>query len=252
MPVALPPEIVGWNWGGFLLSWMWAIRNRVWAGLWALFPLPAVFIAVSIILGVKGTEWSWGSGRWSSVAEFKRSQRRWAIGGVIFWVVLIAAVTVAILAVESSTSSDEFSHTMSSDDGSISIRVPGSWSEMDLHSDAVIEAGNLFEETYVIVLREPESDRLDLETFSQFTRESLMASIDEGSATRLGTVTIDGDPALQYEIRGVAEGLRVAYIHTSIDSSNGFVQILAWTLEERYDDKVSVLQGVTRSLREGP
>jgi len=26
----LPPEIKGWNWGAFWLTWIWGIRNRTW------------------------------------------------------------------------------------------------------------------------------------------------------------------------------------------------------------------------------
>ena len=55
----VPAEITGWNWGAFLLNWIWAIGNRVWIGL-----LGLVFgIIMAIILGAKGNEWAWQSRR---------------------------------------------------------------------------------------------------------------------------------------------------------------------------------------------
>ena len=53
----VPEEIRGWNWGAFLLHWMWGIGNNVWIGLLAIIPYAGIIMA--IVLGVKGTEWAW-------------------------------------------------------------------------------------------------------------------------------------------------------------------------------------------------
>jgi hypothetical protein len=73
----VPPEIKGWNWGAFLLNFIWAIGNRTWIGLLTL--LPYVGILMTIILGFKGNEWAWRNKRWKSIDHFKGVQRKWAI-----------------------------------------------------------------------------------------------------------------------------------------------------------------------------
>jgi len=78
---AVPTEVQGWNWGAFLLTWIWGIKHRVWISL--LMIVPIANIVVWILLGLKGSQWAWQSRRWESVSAFKRSQRKWAIGGVI-------------------------------------------------------------------------------------------------------------------------------------------------------------------------
>jgi len=108
--VKVPDEIPGWNWGAFLLPGLWSITNQVWIGLlaWADFSvitLPLTFGTtwpiMAVILGVKGNEWAWKSRSWSSIQEFKRHQRRWAIAGfLIMGVILIifSLIFVALLA----------------------------------------------------------------------------------------------------------------------------------------------------------
>ena len=85
-----PAEVRGWNWGAFLLSWVWGIGNGVWIALLAL--IPGVGGIMMFVLGAKGNEWAWKAKRWSSVEEFRRTQRKWAIAGLIFYGVVILLV----------------------------------------------------------------------------------------------------------------------------------------------------------------
>lgn len=80
----VPKEIQGWNWGAFLLNWIWGIGNKVWLALITiialLFPLTGFIMA--IVLGVKGNEWAWRNKRWDSIEQFKRTQRTWTYWGI--------------------------------------------------------------------------------------------------------------------------------------------------------------------------
>jgi len=92
----IPQEIRGWNWGAFLLNWIWSIGNNVWIGLLALIPYAGVIMA--IVLGVKGSEWAWRSKRWESTEHFRRTQRTWAYWGAGVWAVVIVFIIIASLA----------------------------------------------------------------------------------------------------------------------------------------------------------
>ena len=99
--VPVPAEIQGWNWGAFLLGFLWSLGNRVWIGL--LWAIPYVeFIRVilqgikgnewvwkigfllAILQGIKGNEWAWKSRSWANIEQFKANQREWTIVGLIF------------------------------------------------------------------------------------------------------------------------------------------------------------------------
>ncbi|AFZ23926.1 serine/threonine protein kinase [Cylindrospermum stagnale PCC 7417] len=77
----VPEEILGWNWGAFLLPWFWLWTNQVWIGLFCF--IPQIGWVMSIGLGSKGNEWAWKSRRWNSIEQFKAHQRGWAIAGVL-------------------------------------------------------------------------------------------------------------------------------------------------------------------------
>jgi hypothetical protein len=84
---AVPPEIDRWNWGAFLLNWIWGIGNNTFIALLALIPFFG-FIML-FVLGAKGSAWAWRNGRWDSVEHFKRVQRLWAIWGAVIWIAVI-------------------------------------------------------------------------------------------------------------------------------------------------------------------
>jgi membrane protein CcdC involved in cytochrome C biogenesis len=90
----IPEEIKGWNWGAFLMSWIWGIGNKVWIALLAFL----LGIIMSIILGIKGNEWAWRNKTWNSVEHFKKTQRTWAVVGIILLVIsIVMSVLVAVL-----------------------------------------------------------------------------------------------------------------------------------------------------------
>jgi len=83
----VPREIDRWNWGAFLMTWIWGIGNNTFIALLIL--VPGVNIVMWFVLGAKGSAWAWQNSRWESVDHFKRAQRSWAMWGVIAPVVVV-------------------------------------------------------------------------------------------------------------------------------------------------------------------
>jgi hypothetical protein len=79
----IPPELDRWNWGAFLLNWIWGIGNNTFIALLTL--VPGIGFIMMFVLGAKGSRWAWRNGRWDSVEHFKRVQRQWAIWGVVIY-----------------------------------------------------------------------------------------------------------------------------------------------------------------------
>ncbi|NWF51304.1 MAG: zinc ribbon domain-containing protein [Ignavibacteriaceae bacterium] len=105
----LPPELSGWNWGAFFLTWIWGIGNNTWIALLSLIPL--VNIVMIFILGAKGNEWAWQNKRWDSVDHFKHVQKLWGIwGAVIFFASIIFALMIIVLAVIVGSNRDTYNY----------------------------------------------------------------------------------------------------------------------------------------------
>ena len=77
----VPPELKGWNWGAFLLNWIWGIGNSTYIAF--LMFVPLVNIVMFFVLGAKGNEWAWRNRTWRDIEHFKQTQRKWRNAGLI-------------------------------------------------------------------------------------------------------------------------------------------------------------------------
>ena len=84
-----------WNWGAFLLNWIWGIGNSVWIAL--LVFVPFVNLVMPFILGAKGNKWAWESKRWDSVEQFQKTQRTWAVWGTVIFVPYVLLTLLAVI-----------------------------------------------------------------------------------------------------------------------------------------------------------
>lgn len=83
----VPSEVNRWNWGAFLLTWIWGIANNTFIAF--LMFVPFVNIVMWFILGAKGSAWAWQNKRWDSVEHFRQTQRKWALWGAIVPVIFV-------------------------------------------------------------------------------------------------------------------------------------------------------------------
>ena len=101
----LPPELRGWNWGAFLLTWIWGIGHNVWIALVALGGLIpyvgwVISIVMAIVLGVRGNEWAWQKKKWDSIEQFRKTQRTWmwwGVGMIVLQLLLVISITVLVI-----------------------------------------------------------------------------------------------------------------------------------------------------------
>lgn len=89
---SLPPGARGWCWGALLLGGVWAIRHRVWIGLFAF--VPVLGWPVAILLGYKGRKLAWQATHWPDVATFNETQALWTISGIAFHAALLLLISL--------------------------------------------------------------------------------------------------------------------------------------------------------------
>lgn len=138
-------------------------------------------------------------------------------------------------------------------DGKFQVTMPNGWTvQSELNDAADIQVANPLKEGYLVVLSESKEDFADptIEWHSETTRTGVLESLIDGRVTAGPTnLKINGKPAVQYEIRGKAEGLKVIYLHTTVDTGDHLHQILAWTLPSYYDDNRPILESVINSFK---
>ena len=111
---AEPLNLSKWSWGAFVLSWLWGFFNGCWwmflvkTGTFLLgmllwwVPFAAIFISIldlglSILFGIKGTEWAWNNRSWSSISNFKQTQDTWNKVGLTLFLFGIVIMVIAII-----------------------------------------------------------------------------------------------------------------------------------------------------------
>ena len=105
---SVAPEVVSkrFNWGACFLSWIWGLFHKSYL---TLLTIPAVFIpfigafvciGLDVWFGIKGNEWAWQNKKWESVEHFHSVQKKWAIAGIIVFVVgmLFQIISVGFMA----------------------------------------------------------------------------------------------------------------------------------------------------------
>jgi len=107
----IPAELKGWNWGAFLMNWVWGIFNKTYIALLTFVPLIGIFMP--FVLGFKGNAWAWRNKKWDSIEHFQRVQKKWAMWGVIMLVfsLLVSAGSV-FFAFETLKSSEPYVMSM--------------------------------------------------------------------------------------------------------------------------------------------
>ena len=141
---------------------------------------------------------------------------------------------------------------IASDDGKMTVTVPGTWTKLpELHKQASLQVGNKSKEVYLTVITDAKTDVPDLTLgkHHQQTRDRMLQTMENASATEPVSLTIDGHPALQDELTGTEKRTNVVFLHTTVDDGDHFQQILAWTLKSTWQKQNQLLREVTGTFR---
>jgi hypothetical protein len=132
------------------------------------------------------------------------------------------------------------------------ITVPSTWQPLTLNDTAEIQIGNEDEGCFIIVLNEAKEDLYgwNLDKHSRVGLGNLLSNIAFPTITGPKSVTINGQPAVQYEVRGAAENRNLAYIHTTVDGAKFFSQIIAWTVPSKLEAARPKLLSAIATFRE--
>ena len=136
-------------------------------------------------------------------------------------------------------------------DSSASIVLPAGFIPAPLNELSVLQFADTVEQTYVIVLLEAKEDLVgwNLQRHSLVTAAQIVATLDLPEVVGPTADQIGATSAIQYEIRGAANGMSIAYLHTSLDSPHAFAQVLAWTVGSQWRDNENLIRDLTASVQ---
>lgn len=143
---------------------------------------------------------------------------------------------------------------VSATDGKSQLTVPGTWStQKDLNDNATIQTGNLLAEQYAIVISESKEDFTDKMTLNEYVdiiRKSAKETLNDAVLTENRSLTINGYPAVQFEVDGSVSNIKAKWLYTLVDAPKNFHQILAWSSASKFEKNKSVFLEVINSFKE--
>lgn len=144
--------------------------------------------------------------------------------------------------------------TVTARDGKAELTIPADWREMNnLNPEAGLQAGNPAAEQYAIVISEGKNtfaDDMTLADFSDSVQENIKTALTDPVISETKKLTINGYPARQFEVAGSMQKVNARWIYTLVDAPKNYHQIMAWTLDSRYDQNKPVLMDVAASFKE--
>ena len=126
--------------------------------------------------------------------------------------------------------------------GLASITLPPRWrAATSLNEQAAIQASDPFRQRFAVIISEPREDfdmTVDLSDHAGRTLTQLSDSLRLVAINGPAERTVNGCRALQFEIEGYHQGVRLVYLHTTIEGRRAYHQVLAWSTRSAYDRQV--------------
>ncbi len=186
-------------------------------------------------------------------AQPRRPFRWWILAIIIVGLMGLAVCGIVGVGMLTLLGQEVEPSTITATDGQSQITLPVGWSvQKDLHDDAELQAANLRQEQYVIVLTENKADFVDtdLASYADVVLDSFLENVETEDRPTGRSVSINGAKALQYEIRGTVDNIKVVYWLTAVEGSQNYYQVLTWTLASKAEQNAPILQEVAQSFRE--
>lgn len=143
--------------------------------------------------------------------------------------------------------------SVKSSETNLTLQFPKSWKEYELNEIATIQMANMAKEQYFVIIEETAGDFTDDFTVGDYTNiimENMMAVVETEEDPVINDVKIgENIDAKQFEMTGAVEKVKVKYLVTCAEVDGYFCQIIAWSLQSKYDKNKPVFEEIINSVK---
>lgn len=138
----------------------------------------------------------------------------------------------------------------------VQLRLQPGWSAAPtgtLHNNADLEAYNLDENMFLVVLGEnreavaPGNIEDQANVYLQILKGGFSQVL--ANQARTGVERISSFPAVQYEVRGNISEQAVAYLHTTVEMGEEYYQVVVWTPDDLRTSNAEAMRAVVEEFR---
>ena len=170
------------------------------------------------------------------------------IGYALFWMILCSTGC--------SPAGGRSPTVFTSPDGRVSITAPAGWEKHTVPSRlGKIGIANTAQHGWGEVIIENKSDLKDGLTVSGYAeivlkKVGVRTTSEDRMVSEPTSVTINGYPALRYEIRATVQNTKFIYTRTFIETPEFFVQVMLWTIPSHLAKNQADFGSITDSLKQ--
>ncbi|GAB4238477.1 MAG: hypothetical protein Kow00121_65380 [Elainellaceae cyanobacterium] len=149
---------------------------------------------------------------------------------------------------------EDFNRILPSRDGTAQITLPPGWkTEEGLNDTAIIQASKRSADMFLIAIKYSKADiaGLDKQQLAEISIDGFAQTLTNPEISKpVAITTVNGDSAIQYEIKGTFSGVNIAYLFTLIEAQSSYYEVLAWTASSQFESNKPELQQIVQSLQE--
>lgn len=176
----------------------------------------------------------------------------WVVGLIVGAFIGIGALGAGMTALIRMAKEAESTPTaVASTDQHIHARIPGNWKTLtNLNKQATLQVGNTTRAEFFVVISEPKAEvGLTLDEYADLASEHVMGALENAERGAKTPVTVGGHPAIQYELKGVIQKAPIVYLQTTVESEEGFHQLIMWTIQSKKAIAFPIFKDVLESLK---
>lgn len=138
------------------------------------------------------------------------------------------------------------------DNGTVELSVPSSWSRQDIHPEAIVQAGNLRAEAYLIVLSESKTDLpdFDINRYADVIVGAMTENYIEPKIQYLGNPPTNGMPTHLYRMDSRHDNYDLSYLIAIVEGKQDYYQVITWSLASRYSGHADDFRYAINSFQE--
>ncbi len=182
--------------------------------------------------------------------------------GIVFGILLVAVLAcggLIFFAVRQMAADSQVMVVRETRDGVASLELPKNWTPLtgpNVNPEASLQMGNLFAETYALVLSETKVEvskvmgDTTLDEYSDLIINNMVARTPGFTGTPKVLTPLNGMPAYHFQVRGDIDGNPVVFIGVVLEGKQHYHQILCWTLQSQEAQHRAKLESVIQSFRE--
>lgn len=149
--------------------------------------------------------------------------------------------------------SEDIAKTFVSPDGDVQLDVPEGWEE-DLtvsnpSADFILSSADMMK--YLMVIRDAKADLTDELTLNEYQElleeMTKTTGIEEYESTTPVSLEINGSDAVQYEVVGSIQGVKLHYLYTIVESDDYFHQIMLWSDQSMFPSQKELFEEISAS-----